>query len=56
MSRVGAGVVASGVLSSRGEAWEEAELAPLRGLEAHGMRDLFRDPHGYEKEAISFAA
>jgi exodeoxyribonuclease-3 len=40
----------------RGEAWERDELAPLRGLEDHGLRDLFRDLHGYERTAISFAA
>jgi exonuclease III len=40
----------------RGEAWERDELAPLRGLEEHGLRDLFRDLHGYERDAISFAA
>lgn len=40
----------------RGEAWERDELAPLRGLEHRGLRDLFRDLHGYEREAISFAA
>jgi exonuclease III len=40
----------------RGETWERDELAPLRGLEDHGMRDLFRDLHGYERDEISFAA
>jgi exonuclease III len=40
----------------RGERWERDELAPLRGLEDHGIRDLFRDLHGYEREEISFAA
>jgi exodeoxyribonuclease III len=40
----------------RGEAWERDELALLRGLEAHGMRDLFRELHGYSREAISFAS
>jgi exonuclease III len=40
----------------RGEAWERAELAVLRGLEEQGLRDLFRDVHGYGREEISFAA
>jgi exonuclease III len=40
----------------RGEEWERDELAPLRGLERHGMRDLFRDLHGYDRPEISFAA
>lgn len=40
----------------RGESWERDELAPLRGLEEHGMRDLFRDLHGYERQEISFGA
>lgn len=42
--------------TDRGEPWERAELAPLRGLERHGIRDLFRDLHGYERDEISFAA
>ena len=40
----------------RGESWERDELAPLRGLEQHGLRDLFRDLHGYDRREISFAA
>jgi exonuclease III len=40
----------------RGERWEHDELALLRGLEDHGMRDLFRELHGYERDEISFAA
>jgi exonuclease III len=40
----------------RGEAWELDELALLRGLEEHGMRDLFRALHGYGRGEISFAA
>jgi exonuclease III/GNAT superfamily N-acetyltransferase len=40
----------------RGERWERDELAPLRGLEEHGMRDFFRALHGYGREEISFAA
>jgi len=42
--------------TDRGESWERAELALLRGLEPHGLRDLFRDLHGYERDEISFAA
>ncbi len=41
--------------TDRGEAWERSELALLRGLEPHGLRDLFRDLHGYEHEECSFA-
>lgn len=41
--------------SDRGEAWETAELSVLRGLEPHGMRDLFRDVHGPERREISWA-
>jgi exodeoxyribonuclease III len=40
----------------RGESWEQAELALLRGLETHGLRDLFRDLHGFERRETSFAA
>ena len=40
----------------RGEAWERDELAPLRGLEDQGVRDLFRALHGWERQEISFAA
>jgi exonuclease III len=40
----------------RGASWEHDELALLRGLEDHGMRDLFRALHGYERDEISFAA
>lgn len=30
----------------RGERWDRAELALIKGLEAHGIRDLFRELHG----------
>lgn len=40
----------------RGEAWEEAELAVLRGLEPHGFRDVFRALHGYGRKEISWSA
>ena len=42
--------------ADRGETWERDELAPIRGLEEHGFRDLFRDLHGFDRDAISFAA
>jgi exonuclease III len=38
----------------RGERWDEAELALLRGLEAHGFRDAFRERHGYERRELSW--
>ena len=31
----------------RGERWDEAELALLRGLEANSFRDAYRDLHGW---------
>ena len=42
--------------TDRGERWERAELGLLRGLEPHGLRDLYRDLHGYGRDEISFAA
>jgi exodeoxyribonuclease III len=38
----------------RGEDWESAELALLRGLEPYGFRDAFRALHGYEQREISW--
>ncbi len=38
----------------RGERWEHAELALLRGLDAHGFRDAYRELHGYERREISW--
>jgi exonuclease III len=38
----------------RGEAWEQAELAVLRGLEEHGFRDVFRAIHGYGRKEVSW--
>lgn len=32
----------------RGERWDVAELALIKGLEPHGFRDAFRAEHGYE--------
>lgn len=40
----------------RGTSWERDELAPLRGLERYGLRDLFRNLHGYGRQEFSFAA
>ena len=39
----------------RGPDWEDAELAVLRGLEPKGLRDLFRDLHGYGRKEISWS-
>lgn len=38
----------------RGEEWDQAELALLRGLEPFGFRDAFRELHGYEHREISW--
>jgi len=38
----------------RGERWDTAELALLRGLEAHGFRDAFRAIHGPELRELSW--
>ena len=38
----------------RGEPWERAELALIRGLEEHGYRDAFRALHGFERKEISW--
>ncbi len=38
----------------RGEQWEDAELALLRGLEPYGFRDAFRAIHGYEQREFSW--
>jgi exonuclease III len=32
----------------RGERWDTAELALLRGLEEHGFRDAYRELHGWD--------
>jgi exonuclease III len=32
----------------RGERWDVAELALLRGLEEHGFRDAYRELHGWD--------
>jgi exodeoxyribonuclease-3 len=38
----------------RGERWDEAEAALIRGLEPHGFRDAFRAVHGHEVKEISW--
>jgi exonuclease III len=38
----------------RGERWDQAELALIKGLEAHGFRDAFRELHGYESREPSW--
>jgi len=39
----------------RGERWDAAETALVRGLEAHGFRDAFRDAHGHAVKEVSWA-
>jgi exonuclease III len=38
----------------RGERWDQAELALIKGLEPHGFRDAFRALHGYERRELSW--
>jgi exodeoxyribonuclease III len=38
----------------RGERWDRAELALIKGLEPDGFRDAFRDLHGYEQREVSW--
>lgn len=38
----------------RGERWDLAELALIRGLEPHGFRDAFRALHGQEVRELSW--
>jgi exodeoxyribonuclease III len=38
----------------RGERWDVAELALIKGLEAHGFRDAWRERHGHEKKEPSW--
>ena len=38
----------------RGERWDRAEMALIKGLEAHGFRDAFRARHGYESRELSW--
>jgi len=38
----------------RGERWDQAELALIKGLEDHGFRDAFRERHGLEVREVSW--
>jgi exodeoxyribonuclease III len=38
----------------RGERWDQAELALIKGLEPFGFRDAFRATHGYERRELSW--
>lgn len=38
----------------RGERWDAAETALIRGLEAHGYRDAFRAVHGHALKEVSW--
>ena len=38
----------------RGERWDQAELALIKGLEQFGFRDAFRELHGYERRELSW--
>ncbi|MGA7705615.1 MAG: hypothetical protein WB998_12050, partial [Solirubrobacteraceae bacterium] len=38
----------------RGDRWDRAELALIRGLDAYGFRDAFRALHGYERSERSW--
>ncbi|HWH10560.1 MAG TPA: endonuclease/exonuclease/phosphatase family protein [Solirubrobacteraceae bacterium] len=38
----------------RGERWDRAELALLRGLEPYGIRDAFRARHGHARRELSW--
>jgi exonuclease III len=40
--------------ADRGERWDAAELAVLRGLEEHGFRDAFRALYGLERRELSW--
>jgi exonuclease III len=38
----------------RGERWDRAELALIRGLDDYGFRDAYRVLHGYERPELSW--
>jgi exonuclease III len=40
--------------ADRGERWDRAELALVRGLERYGFRDAYRLTHGYEIRELSW--
>jgi exonuclease III len=45
----------SGVLRrERGERWDAAETALIRGLSPHGFRDAFRERHGFAVKEVSW--
>jgi exonuclease III len=45
----------NGVLRrERGERWDVAETALVRGLSAYGFRDAFRERHGFEVKEVSW--
>jgi hypothetical protein len=41
--------------TARGERWDLAELALIKGLEPLGFRDAFRELHGPERRELSWA-
>jgi exonuclease III len=46
----------AGVLRrERGERWDAAETALIRGLSTHGFRDAFRERHGFAVKEVSWA-
>jgi exodeoxyribonuclease-3 len=46
----------SGVLRpERGQRWDDAESALIRGLEPRGFRDAFRERHGHTLKEVSWA-
>lgn len=40
--------------ADRGQRWDEAELALIRGLEPYGFRDAYRLIHGYDLRELSW--
>jgi exonuclease III len=42
------------VRDDRGERWDQAELAIIKGLEQHGFRDAFRTVHGSAVRELSW--
>jgi exonuclease III len=38
----------------RGQRWDQAELALIKGLEPFGFKDAFRSLHGYERRELSW--
>ena len=50
-SEDGTVVCFGGSYKSRGQPWEDAELAIVTGMGRFGMRDVFREKHGYKDGA-----